>query len=54
MATQKTVARFNFLLTQEQKLWLCKKAEGFSSCGDVIRSLIQEAMDKDSEDGKTT
>lgn len=39
--------RFNFLLTKSQKLWLIKKAGNFTSCGDVLRSLIQEAMDKD-------
>lgn len=54
MTEQKKVTRFNFLLTAEQKFWLAKKAEGFSSCGDVIRTLIQEAMDKDRADGKTT
>jgi hypothetical protein len=50
----KTNSRFNLLLTQEQKLWLSKKAEGFTSCGDVVRSLIQEAMDKDSSNDQAT
>lgn len=54
MPEQKKASRFNFLLTVEQKVWLARKAEGFNSCGDVIRSLIQEAMDKDRADGKTT
>lgn len=48
----KTV-RFNFLLTKEQKQWLIKKAQNFSSCGDIVRSLIQQAMDKEHSDGET-
>jgi len=47
-------ARFNFLLTKSQKLWLIKKAGNFTSCGDVLRSLIQEAMDKDSTHDQPT
>jgi hypothetical protein len=46
--------RFNFLLTADQKRWLLKKAGSFTSCGHIIRSLIQEAMDKDTADDKTT
>lgn len=50
----KTNCRFNLLLTVEQKLWLVKKAEGFTSCGDVVRSLIQEAMDNDPDNVRAT
>ena len=46
--------RFNFLLTSSQKLWLIKQAGNFTSCGDVLRSLIQEAMDKDSTHDQPT
>lgn len=52
--SSKTTCRFNLLLTPEQKGWLIKKAEDFTSCGDVVRSLIKEAMDKDSSDVQNT
>lgn len=50
----KAACRFNLLLTPEQKRWLIKKAEDFTSCGDVVRSLIKEAMDKDSNNVQNT
>lgn len=53
MKASKNTSRFNFLLTSEQKVWLIKKASGFTSAGDVLRSLIQEAMDSESADGKS-
>lgn len=52
MTGDKKLARFNFLLTYEQKAWLISKANGFSSCSDIVRSLIQEAMDKDADNAK--
>jgi hypothetical protein len=49
-----TSTRFNFLLTPEQKHWLTKKAGNFTSCGDILRNLIQEAMENDSGDDKSS
>jgi len=51
MSTPKS-ERFNFLLTREQKEWLAAKSVNFKSSGDIVRSLIQEAMDKDANNAK--
>jgi hypothetical protein len=54
MTDARKTSRFNFLLTHAQKEWLVRKATSFNSCGDIVRNLIQQAMDDEHNEGKST